>query len=948
MHKMRIYKIVNLLKINTLILFILIINSYIASAQLFDAGQNPPGLKWRQINTQHFQLLYPALLELEAQRMANSLDYIIGRVSRSINKDPKRITVILQNQTVESNGFVQLAPRHSEFYATPSQEFDSQDWLNSLAVHELRHVVQIDKLTGSIQAPGFESLAFAFFGVSLPAWFFEGDAVLSETLLTEAGRGRQPSFNLYLRANLLSNRHYSYGKNYLGSLKDLTSGYYPLGYFMVTKLRRDYGDFILDTLLRQMANHPFRLYNLSKTSQKLTGLTTEMWYKATTNELTQLWTEQLNSMKHAEYSPLNKRNTNYAEDYLLPQRSYDGSLIALKHSKAHTSLLVQIDENGKEQTLLAIGIQQEPNMHVMKDKVVWDELRVDERYSKRTYNVICVFDLKTHKYKQITHKTRLFSPALSPNGEKIVAIEVDFSNKMTLVELDAKTGKILKQYANSDFSILQSPKYHASGSKIVYLKVRQQGTAIEELDLTTQAIQQKLAPEVSFIARPTYAGDSILFKAHYNGIDNIYQLSGKGISQLSTAKFGAYYPYFDEKNKKVLFSNFGPQGHDIAEFGLDTVQTQAISTIKNTFVEYAAPLKSQDGAPIDFKQVPQNVFKSNRYSQVKNAFNFHSFVPILANNEFTDELNLGIKAVSNNLMNTVDFYAGYVYNQGLRKSEYQAGITYKALYPILKLDFKDRARRTVYNDAPITWREQMSELSINIPFAFNHLDKHGTAGLEIATSYTARNQISGVPQGLMLPSSLAFPMQYSMYINQNTRRSTRDLAPRWGQNFLIAYEHLPFDKQLKGKLLSTQSLFFTPGLWRNHSFSASFNTQTIRGTAYDYALNIPTISGYNNLINTEFLQNTLLLDYRFPIAYPDWEIGSLAYIKRIRASLFADYENIAANKAFRPRSYGFELRADVNLLRFYLPNFNVGGKMIFTNEKSVKKPIFEFGINYSY
>ena len=948
MYKFRKYKIVNILIISILTLFILSINLSITKAQLFDTGQNPPGLKWRQINTQHFQLLYPALLELEAQRMANSLDYIIGRVSRSINKDPKRITVILQNQTVESNGFVQLAPRHSEFYTTPSQEFDSQDWLNSLAVHELRHVVQIDKLTGSIQAPGFESLAFAFFGVSLPAWFFEGDAVLSETLLTEAGRGRQPSFNLYLRANLLSNKHYSYGKNYLGSLKDLTSGYYPLGYFMVTKLRRDYGDFILDTLLRQMANHPLRLHNLSKTSQKLTGLTTEMWYKATINELTQLWTEQLNSIKHAEYSPLNKRKANYAEDYLLPQRSYDGSIIAIKHSKAHTSLLVKIDKNGKEKTLLAIGIQQEPNMQVMNTKVVWDELRVDERYSKRSYNVICVFDLKMHKYIQITHKTRLFSPTLSPNGEKIVAIQVDFSNKMTLVELDAKTGKILKQFANSDFSILQSPKYHASGTKIVYLKVNQQGTAIEELDLSTQTVHEKLAPEVSFIARPTYAGDSILFKAHYNGIDNIYQLSTNGVILLSTAKFGAYYPYFDERNKKVLFSNFGPQGHDIAEFELDTVKKQAIRTIKNTIVDYAAPLKSQDGAPIDFKKVPQNVFKSDRYSQVKHAFNFHSFVPIVANNEFTDELNLGVKVVSNNLMNTVDFYAGYVYNQGLGKSEFQAGITYKALYPILKLDFKDRARRTVYNNAPINWREQVSELSINIPFAFNHLDKHGTAGLEIATSYTARNHITGLPAGVTLSNSLAFPMQYSMYLNQNTRRSTRDLAPKWGQNFLIAYEHLPFDKHLEGKLLSTQSLFFTPGLLRNHSFSASFNTQTIRGTAYDYALNIPTISGYNNLINTEPLQNTLLLDYRFPIAYPDWEIGSVAYIKRIRAALFADYENVATKKAFIPRTYGFELRADVNLLRFYLPNFNVGGKMIFTNEKSVKKPIFEFGINYSY
>jgi hypothetical protein len=784
--------------------------------------------------------------------------------------------------------------------------------------------------------------------VSLPAWFFEGDAVLSETLLTEAGRGRQPSFNLYLRTNLLSNKNYSYGKNYLGSLTDLTSGYYPLGYFMVTKLRRDYGDFILDTLLRQMANHPFRLYNLSKTSQKLTGLTTKMWYKATTYELTRLWTKQLNSIKHAVYNPINKRKVDFAEDYLLPQRSYDGTIIALKHSKAYTNQLAQIDENGKEKTLLAIGIQQAPSMHVMNDKVVWDELRVDERYSRRTYNVICIFDLKTHKYQQITHKTRLFSPALSPSGKKIIAVQVDFSNKMTLVELDAKTGKIVKQFPNSDFSILQNPKYHASGNKIVYLRVNQQGTAIEELDLSTQSVQEKLAPEVSFIARPCYAGDSILFKAHYNGIDNIYLLSNKGVSQLSTAKFGAFYPYYDEKNGKVLFSNFGPQGHDISEFELDKVKKEEISTIENTFVEYAAPLKSLDGVPIDFKQVPRKVFTSERYGQLKHAFNFHSFLPILANNEFTDELNLGIKAVSNNLMNTVDFYAGYVYNQGLRKSEYQAGITYKAFYPILKLDFKDRARRTMYNNAPINWREQVSEFSVNVPFAFNHLNKHGNAGFEIATSYTARNKISGLPQGVTLASSLPFPMQYSIYLNQNTRRSTRDLAPRWGQNFLIKYEHLPFDKHLEGKLLSTQSLFFTPGLWRNHSFSASFNTQSIGGTAYDYALNIPTISGYNNFINTEILKNTLLLDYLFPIAYPDWEIGSVGYIKRIRATLFADFENLAANKAFIPRSYGFELRADVNLLRFYLPNFNVGGKMIFTNEKSAKKPIFEFGINYSY
>ncbi|MFM6954393.1 MAG: hypothetical protein ACKOWL_05345, partial [Sphingobacteriaceae bacterium] len=129
---------------------------------------------------------------------------------------------------------------------------------------------------------------------------------------------------------------------------------------------------------------------------------------------------------------------------------------------------------------------------------------------------------------------------------------------------------------------------------------------------------------------------------------------------------------------------------------------------------------------------------------------------------------------------------------------------------------------------------------------------------------------------------------------------------------------------------------------------ASLNTQITGGTAYEYALNIPTVSGYNQLNNIETLKNTLLLDYRLPLAYPDWEIGSLAYIKRIRGGLFADFENISTNRALVPRTYGIELRADVNLLRFYLPNFNVGGKIIFTSDESVKKPIFEFGLTYSY
>jgi hypothetical protein len=190
-------------------------------------------------------------------------------------------------------------------------------------------------------------------------------------------------------------------------------------------------------------------------------------------------------------------------------------------------------------------------------------------------------------------------------------------------------------------------------------------------------------------------------------------------------------------------------------------------------------------------------------------------------------------------------------------------------------------------------------------------------------------------------------MRYGFYYGQNSRRSARDLAPRWGHNYRLTYRHFPFENQIEGSYLSLKTLFYAPGLFRNHSISASFNFQNTSGV-YQFTNDIPTISGYNRLENTEALKNTLLLDYKFPFAYPDWEISSLAYIKRLRAGLFADFENISSGKTNLPRTYGLELIADLNLLRFYLPNFQAGGKMIFTTQKTNRKPIFEIGLTYSY
>lgn len=190
-------------------------------------------------------------------------------------------------------------------------------------------------------------------------------------------------------------------------------------------------------------------------------------------------------------------------------------------------------------------------------------------------------------------------------------------------------------------------------------------------------------------------------------------------------------------------------------------------------------------------------------------------------------------------------------------------------------------------------------------------------------------------------------MKYQLYFSRNTQSSARDLAPRWGQNLSLSYFNLPFQNQLQGTLLAFRSTFYTPGLLSNHSFQASFNYQESSG-AYNFNIEIPRISGYSNLSHSSQLRNTLLLDYRFPLFYPDTELGPIAYIKRVKGGLFADFENIGKGTPFQPRTFGLELSADMNLMRFPLPNFDLAGKLIFVRETGLNKPIFEMGLLYDF
>jgi len=923
------------LKIRILTSIILSFTFLNAFSQFFDESQTPLSVKWRQIEHSGFKIIYPTLLEKDAQRMANTLAYIYPFVGKSLSEAKTIIPIVLQNQGTTSNGFVQLAPKKSQFYTISPQQFDSQDWLNNLAVHELRHVAQFNKITGKKGFPFPEEIYFGYIGASIPLWFLEGDAVSTETALTYSGRGRQPSWIMPFRTSLLEGKKFSYSKAYFGSEKNITPGYYQLGYLINSQLQKEYGTDIGNKLLSDINQRPLRLYPFSQSLKKFTGKNTKNYYLKTLEQLKKDWQQQAEQNKTIDYVSLNKAS-NYETNYYLPTQLPDQNILAIKQSKSEIPGFVSISPTKKEKTLFKIGYQEQPWYSYGNNKIVWDERREDPRYKQRSYNVICIYDLQTGKKQQLTHKTRLFAPSLSADGKKLIAVQIDMSNHHTLVMLDITTGKITDSLPNPENYQLQTPALNHDGSKIAWITVNEQGKSLWLKDgAKTEVLINNSRQQLS---RPIFFNDKIAFNAHYNGIDNIYSITpaSKKITALTASKYGAFNASFSN-NGKLVFNNYQVNGYEIAKTDIAPSAIQ-----ENHFVYYGQETKQEDYV---FANIPDSTFQSRPYSPLKHTFNFHSISP--TSDDAAERVGLQLK--SDDLLNTTSFYAGVTYESSLRRIEYNAGLRYKALYPVFNLGYRNRPRLAYYRFQnaihEAQWREDYISLTTSLPLSFNSFNHHFSFVGETGTYYVNRhfNPIDAT----RLVNTIEFPMSYRFGFNHQIRSAERDIAPKWAQIIEIKYQHLPFEQHLTGDLFAFESYLYFPGLAKNHTLMASFNYQQNSGT-FKATNDIPTVYGYNQIKAKSLLKNSLLLNYRFPFLFPDLEIGPFAYVRNVRASFFSHYENIGLETNLsQPKTYGLELRSDMNLLR-YQPVADVGARLIFVNKIYNQNPIFELLFNYYF
>ncbi len=924
--------------------------------QYYSTGQDPASIRWRQIKTEKYKLIFPATFEKKAQYLANILDIITRNETKTLQAKVPRVPVVIHSQSVTSNGLTAWAPKRIELYTCPPQVTYAEEWLEQLAIHEYRHAVQISKMnrgfTKGLYVLFGEQATGAMLGLFVPPWFLEGDATVTETALSKTGRGRSALFEAPLRAQLVEKGIYSYDKAVLGSYRTFTPDAYGLGYFLVGQARKDYGPDVWNRPIDWSAKFPFMVVPFSSGIKKNTGLSKTKLYKQSLARLGSQWKAQMDSTVHTKLRYITKPNPKNFTVYNHPLFINDSTILADRSSMDDVDRFVLINrKTGKEKILLSPGNHIGGSTSVGGNWLVWSEQEPDLRWQNRSFAEIKIYDFSKTRIRTLLRKTRYFSPVLSPDGRYIAAVNISPENRCSINIIEVPSGKLLREYPLKNYDQAITPNWSPDEKKIIFTLQNEQGQTIAILDLATGKVNHKLPFVYHEFNGPSFFYlQYIIFSIDYSGVENLYALDTVHhyVFKVTSSRFGATDPDFSSDKQTMIFSDFNSDGLMLAEMKVDTVSWIPLSQVDDHRVKLYETLATQELANIQDSVLQRNIYKMNqrdnadlitdtitgklyptkRYAKIANLFNLHSWAPVsFSVNNLS--FHPGVMIMSQNTLSTTFASAGWEYNINEQTGKFYSALSYRGWYPVFDLRFDIGNRASYYRISGssdkfrFTWQETNFSATLSIPFNFSRGNYSRILQSSIGTNLIDIVHNGSTPYHFV--SGLIQSMDYRLYFAQQIQSSPKDVYPRFGQSVDILFRNCPFTKNDMGSIFAAESNLYFPGIFRHHGvliYGGYQQKTAYENIAYSFAGVISIPRGYVNLSDPDLV--SLNFNYKLPLFYPDFSAGSVLYIKRFKINLFYDWAQGWDNSTINVyESTGAELTADLHILRFIYP-FELG------------------------
>lgn len=908
----------------------------VASAQYYDTGQDPASVKWMQIKTGRFTVIYPEKYEAGGRLYAKELEEAYSKLMSLFPEKKFTLPVVIHNYTVQSNGYVSWAPKRMELYPTPDQNTIPLSAEKQLAVHELTHVLQMESLNQGFSKAMSLLLGQQFTGVVaalLPTWLLEGDAVFSESALTPSGRGRTPSFQKQLKALVVDhNKPYSYDKILNGSYKDFVPDYYETGYQMVTLALATYDLQIWNRVFKFAGEQPFTLNPVNISLSKNYDLKKKRLWEETYDTLKTLWTKDVSKEDPVNYSVANPDKKGKYVDYHSPVYAGTDSILAIKTTLSDPASFVLINPAGKTEKRIHVPGQIYPLfLSYSKGKLVWVETLTDPRWQNREYSVIKLMDIKTGRIIKLSRKSRYLGAAVSPDGNRIAAVENTVNNLNSLVLIDAHTGAVIQSIKTPANIYLQHPQWSDDGKKVTFIFLADAGEGIVSFNPGRQEWETLIEAGRADLQSSFLRNDSLFFVSSSSGTDNVYLFTpDKKTEPVTRSRFGTID--VSPAGNKIFFSDYTLLGNNICNASIPSdLETMKDRLSSSSFLINRFDIKTKpDSGTSDIK------YTSEPYRKWEHLFRFHSWMPFYTD---VEQLNVdpgnirpGVTIMTQNTLSTLISTLGYEYSAD-KRNLIHSQITWQGQYPVIEsqIDYGtlpqiNKVMANVANPSDIKpGISFINTISLPLQFSSGGFSQflQPSVSADYKNQYIYNKESGTYDYGQTIVTS-------RIYFTNYFQMSLRDIYPRWAQIIDFNYRNAPFDKTIYGTDISLKTAFYFPGILPNNSLKIRMETEKQDPGEFLYGSFSSQPRGYDNIISKRI--NFYSADYEMPLAYPDINIESFLYLKRIRAGFFYDYASGPGNSFYQYTvnglsplynnsdkisfsSFGCELLADFHFLR---------------------------------
>ncbi len=888
------------------------------SAQQF--GGNPPGIKWNQINTDTVRVIFPVGLDSQAQRVASVIHFLAAN-NTGLGNSVRKVDIVLQNQTTVTNGYVGLGPFRSEFFLTPSpNNFDlgTISWPDALAIHEYRHVQQFNNFH-----KGLSNVLYHLFGeegyslginASIPDWFYEGDAVYNETVHTQQGRGRIPYFTNQYRSLWASGKNYSWMKMRNGSLKDFIPSHYHLGFLLVNYGYEKYGSDFWKKVTSDAASYKGLFYPFQQAIKRHAGID----YKKFRDEALAFYKNKPESTNVPDEQVITPLTKSHVSNYIHPYQLGNDTLLYLK-STFRKIPSFYIRENGKEKKIRTKDISLDEHYSYKNGKIIYAAFEPDARWGWRDYGVIRILDIHSGKQVSLKSKTKYFTPDISEDGSKIVAVNFSPNGKSEIHVLNAQDGSIIQTLRSQEINFFTDPKFINDNSIVTIVRLNDGRSALAWADIITGAIERLTPPSYNVLGLPSVNKNRVYYTASYFGNDDVfaYDLQSKKIYKITDGTLGRYF--VNAEDDKLVYSHFTADGYQLVEKRITDLTMNEVNPMSIQETGGILVAKAADYSDRQLNNVAQRDFPVKKYSKGTGLFNFHSWRPDYEDPLFT------FSVYGENVLNTLQSELFYLYNENEKTSAAGINLNYGALFPVISAGTEFTFdRRGIVSSVLRQWNQLDSRIGLNIPLNFT--SGRNYRFLNFGSSYVLRNEFNRGPNKNLFQEFNFSYLSHFITFNQQVQRARQHILPRYGYNFNVQHRHAI--TTLDGYQLAGIGGLYLPGILSNHNLNITGAFQQRDTLRALFSTRIANARGYADYYRTTAGSRMwrLSANYHLPLLVPDWGFGNILYIQRLRSNLFYDFQRLYSNSKLNTadfRSTGVEFFADTRWWNQYNLTFGL-------------------------